>query len=72
MGPLTCGLFSIVITTVLCDLWLVDSEGTNMNMEKSSRQKADYADFQLGGGSVPLAPVWLKGQLYIFFTSALR
>ena len=72
VGPLTCGLFSIVITTVLCDLWLVDSEGTNMNMEKSSRQKADYADFQLGGGSVPLAPVWLKGQLYIFFTSALR
>ena len=46
-----------------------------MNMEEPSRQKADYklyADFQLGGGSVPLAPVWLKGQLYIFFTSVLR
>lgn len=28
VGPLTCGFFSIVITTVLHDLWLVDSEGT--------------------------------------------
>lgn len=46
-----------------------------MNMEEPSRQKGDYklyADFQLGWRISALAPVWLKGQLYIFLTSVLR
>lgn len=38
-----------------------------MDMEEPNRQRTNdkvYADFQLCGGSAPLAPSWFKGQLY--------
>lgn len=36
-GPLTCGLFATVSTTVLQDPWLVES----MNMEPRTQKKRD-------------------------------
>ena len=61
MGPLTCGRFSVVNTTVLHDPWLVESA----DMEEPETERADYqpyANSQLHGGPVPLPPSLFKGQ----------
>ena len=48
MGPLTCGCFSIVNTTALHDLWLVDStdaEWAGMEEPRKWRTRAQTVNY---------------------------
>lgn len=62
MGALTCDISSTVKTTLLHELWLVES--ADAELDKKRADCKSYVDFQLYGGSAHMTLTSFRGQMF--------
>lgn len=67
---LTCRFFSVVNTTTLCDLWLVESIDANCGYRETKYTEV-INEFLDSVRAKALTPTLFKGQLHAFICSSI-